>query len=165
MTKDLDELNAISEQIKRPRNSDFILLQKKRIETELTNLRAQLSSTEGSTSKAKPTTDTTKRYECELTNYAWDQSDKFIKLFVVLNCVQNVGEDNVVAKFTENSIQLKVTGLENKDYVFVINNLLSNIDVDKSYRKVKTDTIAIYAKKAQESEYIVSYFCVLFWNG
>lgn len=152
LTKDLDELNSISDQLKRPRNVDFVLLQKKRIETELINLRDQLKSEESQQPTSKPSANTAKRYESELTNYAWDQSDKFVKLFIVLNGVQNAGEDNVVVSFTENSIHLKVSGLDNKDYVFAINNLLYPIDVSKSYRKVKTDNVAIYAKKSQEGE-------------
>lgn len=153
----MNELNSVSEQLKRPRNIDFISLQQKRIETELTNLRDQLRSEESQQTAPKASADsasTTKRYECEITNYAWDQSDKFVKLFVVLNGVQNLGEDNVAVTFTENSVHLKITGLDNKDHVFAINNLLNSIDVTKSYRKVKTDTIAIYAKKSQEGKHL-----------
>lgn len=148
----------ISGQLARPRNIDAISLQKKRIETELTHLREQLnaeSATSGKSSTApKPSSTDTRRYECEITNYAWDQSDKFVKLFIGLDGVQNASEENVVVTFTSNSILLKVADVQGKDYKFAINNLLHDIEVSASYRKIKTNSIAIYAKKAAESKCI-----------
>lgn len=145
---DLAELNVISEQLKRPRNIDAISLQKKRIETEISNLRAQLANTtNGETPKARSANVETKRYECEITNYAWDQSDKFVKFFIALDGVQDAGEENVIVTFTPNSILLKVINIQNKDHKFEVKNLLHEIDVDSSYRKIKTNSIAIYAKK------------------
>lgn len=149
---DLAELNAISETLKRPRNIDAISLQKKRIETEISNLRAQVD-TILETPKVRIANTEAKRYECEISNYAWDQSDKFIKFFIGLDGVQNSSEENVVVTFTPNSILLKVANVQNKDYKFEVNNLLHEIDVDKSYRKIKTNSIAIYAKKTAEGKY------------
>lgn len=150
---DLAELNAISEQLKRPRNIDAISLQKKRVETELSNLRAQLASnTNTEPSKPRPANAEPKRYECEITNYAWDQSDKFVKFFLTLDGVQDAAEENVIVTFTPNSIQLKVVNVQNKDHKFEIKHLLYDIDVEKSYRKIKTNSVAIYAKKASEGK-------------
>lgn len=148
---DLAELNSISETLKRPRNIDAISLQKKRIETEISNLRAQVD-TILETPKVRIANTEAKRYECEISNYAWDQSDKFIKFFIGLDGVQNSSEENVVVTFTSNSILLKVANVQNKDYKFEVNNLLHEIDVDKSYRKIKTNSIAIYAKKTTEGK-------------
>lgn len=138
----------------RPRNIDAISLQKKRIETELSNLRELLMAENalGGNSAPKPASTETRRYESEITNYAWDQSDKFVKLFVALDGVQNASEENVRVTFTPNSILLKVADVQGKDYKFAINNLLHDIDVSTSYRKIKTNSIAIYAKKATESK-------------
>lgn len=153
LTLDLAELNTISEQLKRPRNVDVISLQKKRIETELSNLRAQLKEADSTAAKPQTTTSNEiKRYECEISNYAWDQSDKFVKFFIGLDSVQNSPEENVVVTFTPNSVLLKVSDVQNKDHKFEVKNLLNEIDVEKSYRKIKTNSIAIYAKKASEGE-------------
>lgn len=147
------ELNVISEQLKRPRNIDAISLQKKRIETELSNLRAQLALVKQEPKKSQSTSNEGKRYECEISNYAWDQSDKFVKFFIALDDVQNSPEENVVVTFTPNTILLKIANVQNKDHKFEVNNLLQEIDVEKSYRKIKTNSVAIYAKKANEGEY------------
>jgi calcyclin binding protein len=47
-------------------------------------------------------------------------------------------------------LELRIIDLEQKDYVFVINNLLEDIIEEKSYRKIKTDMVAIYLKKSKE---------------
>lgn len=155
MTLDLAELNAISEQLKRSRNVDAISLQKKRIETELSNLRAQLEPVKQVSAKQQTAaSNESKRYECEITNYAWDQSDKFVKFFIGLDGVQNSPEENVVVTFTPNSILLKVADVQSKDHKFEVKNLLHEIDVEKSYRKIKTNSVAIYAKKASEGKFI-----------
>lgn len=148
------ELNTISEQLKRPRNVDAISIQKKRIETEITNLRAELAATNSETPKPRTATTEAKRYECEISNYAWDQSDKFVKFFISLDGVQDSTEENVVVTFTPNSILLKVINVHNKDHKFEVKNLLHDIDVETSYRKIKTNSVAIYAKKANEGKRI-----------
>lgn len=161
LTKDLAELDVISGQLTRPRNIDAISLQKKRVETELTNLRELLNAENAVAGKSatapKPTSveANIRRYECEITNYAWDQSDKYVKLFIGLDHASDAAEENVVVTFTPNSILLKISDILGKDYKFTINNLLHEIDVSASYRKIKTNSIAIYAKKATESKYSV----------
>lgn len=146
------ELSTISEQLKRSRNVDAISLQRKRIETELSNLRAQLAETKSDAPKPKTVSTENKRYECEISNYAWDQSDKFVKFFIGLDGVQNSPEENVIVTFKPNSILLRVIDVQNKDHKFEVNNLLDEIDVETSYRKIKTNSIAIYAKKSSEGE-------------
>lgn len=152
---DIAELDAIAGLIKRQRNIDAVSLQKKRYETELSNLRAQLLSQQqqpASSTDSGTVTSTPKRYESEITNYAWDQSEKFVKIFVSIDGVQNATEENVVVTFTSNSVVLKASNIQNKDYKFEIKNFLENIDVEKSYRKIKTNLVAIYAKKANEGK-------------
>lgn len=92
------------------------------------------------------------RYLHELTDYGWDQSPKYVKLFITLNGVQNCPEEAVTVNYTEHSMQLHVRDLNGKDFGLTVNNLLYAIDVEKSYRKVKTDMVAIYLKKAQEGQ-------------
>lgn len=92
------------------------------------------------------------RYLHELTDYGWDQSPKYVKLFITLNGVQNCPEEAVTVNYTEHSLQLHVRDLNGKDFGLTVNNLLYAIDVEKSYRKVKTDMVAIYLKKAQEGQ-------------
>lgn len=157
-------MDAVLGQLKRQRNIDAVSLQKKRLETELSNLRAQLASEQPEKPVSVNNDTTPKRYESEITNYAWDQSDKFVKFFLSLDGVQNSPEENVVVTFTPNSVVLKATDVQNKDYKFEVKSLLRDIDVEKSYRKVKTNSIAIYAKKAKEGiSSLRIYYIIFIW--
>lgn len=68
----------------------------------------------------------------------WDQSEKYIKVFVTLKNAQTVPKEQVYCKLTEKSMELHVDNLENKDYVLVINKLLEPINVADSHWKQKT---------------------------
>ncbi|KAL1131572.1 hypothetical protein AAG570_011187 [Ranatra chinensis] len=91
-------------------------------------------------------------YEVKLTNYAWDQSDKFVKLFVTLKNVQTLSEEKVYCQFADKNVELHVKELENRNYVLAVNNLLKEIDTSKSYWKVKTDMVIVFLAKRSTGE-------------
>lgn len=133
----------------RPQVKSLLLSEITKTETTINGLTQQL------TIKPNPSntiggTDAPKRYNVELVNYAFDQSDKFVKLFVTVDNVQNWGTDNVTVEFTDRSVNLLAKGDDNKDYKLQINNLLETIDVEKSYRKINQNMVTIYAKKVKE---------------
>lgn len=69
---------------------------------------------------------------------AWDQTGKFVKFYVTLPKVHTLAAENVHCKFTHRSLELNVFNLDDKDYVFTINNLLKPIDPEKSSWRLKT---------------------------
>lgn len=75
----------------------------------------------------------------------WDQSDKYIKVFVTLKNVHNLPKEQVYCKLTEKSMELIVENLENKDYTLVINKLLESINVVESHWKQKTGKNLFYS--------------------
>lgn len=156
MEKDLQELKTFVDQAQRPRIKDLLSLQVRKIETDVGALKEQLAPAGAATTKpaaaAAVPAASKSRYEVELSQYAFDQSDKFVKLFVTLAGVEKSPEDNVVVDFTPNSLVLTVKDLNNRDHKLQINNLLEPIDVAKSYRKLKTGMVVIYAKKVTEGK-------------
>uniref|UniRef100_U5ENM9 Calcyclin-binding protein n=1 Tax=Corethrella appendiculata TaxID=1370023 RepID=U5ENM9_9DIPT len=148
LTKDIEELKLLEEKACRQRSKNLLLIERRKLETELINLRETSIAAESKTKTTVPPTN--RRTRIDLKEYAWDQSDKFTKIFISIDGVHKLPEDSVIVNFTEKSMNLLVTDLNNKDYTFVVNNLLEAIDVEKSYRKVKTDMIAIYMKKVKE---------------
>lgn len=50
-------------------------------------------------------------------------------------------------------MHLSVSNLNNKDYSLVIKNLLHEINLEKSYFKIKTDMINVYLKKQKEGQH------------
>ncbi|XP_036319676.1 calcyclin-binding protein [Rhagoletis pomonella] len=150
LVQDVEEVTKLLGEVTRPRIRNVLLTAKAEIEKEIVNLEMKehfASQKKASGEDAKP-----KRYLVELTEYAWDQSDKFVKLFVTLDGVQNIDKANVGVTFNENSMVLHVSDLNGKDYGLTINNLLEGINIEKSYCKVKTDMVAIYMKKNNEGK-------------
>lgn len=159
LSLDLAELRVLAESAKRARVQQMLSINIRKLETDLQvqkelleNKQAQEQSSSEAQKPASVPGDC-KRYKVELKEYAWDQSDKFIKIFVTINEVQQVPEENVNVEFTENSLNLLINNLNNKDYTFVVNHLLNNIDPAKSYRKVKSDMVAIYLAKSTPSKW------------
>uniref|UniRef100_A0A2M4AR34 Calcyclin-binding protein n=1 Tax=Anopheles triannulatus TaxID=58253 RepID=A0A2M4AR34_9DIPT len=155
LTLDLEEMRKLAASAQRSRVQQMLAIDVRKLETDIQRQRdllaAQASSEQSVTRPAQQTPVSApgdiRRYQVELKEYAWDQSDKFIKIFVTVNGVQQVPEDNVNVEFTENSFQLVISDLNNKDYIFVVNHLLNSIDKEKSYRRVKSDMVAIYLAK------------------
>lgn len=96
----------------------------------------------------KVTTSTTNRFTCDIKNYGWDQSDKYVQLFVTLPAVQSVSQENVTVTYKDSDVEVLVQDLDNKNHKLVIKNLLGAIVADKSFHKVKTDMIVVYIMKA-----------------
>lgn len=159
LTLDLEELRRLNESAQRSRVQQMLSIDIRKLETDLQiqkDLLASKSVESTSTASAKPPAPLPgdcKRYRVELKEYAWDQSDKFIKIFVTVNDIQQVPEENVNVEFTENSFNLLISNLNNKDYTFVVNHLLNEIDPTKSYRKIKSDMVAIYLAKAKPTKW------------
>lgn len=152
---DLEDLNSLLENATRQKSKDLLSLEIRRLQSELIKLR------ESETPKDDAMKETTtkpvsigapKCYDIKLNNYAWDQTDDYVKLYISLNNVQNLDKDAVYCNFFENSIDLHVIGLDNKNYFLPINNLCEAIVTEKSFIKVKTNMIVVsLAKKAKKS--------------
>lgn len=124
---------------------DVLSIEVRRLETELTKL---LEYEKNPVTKSNPVpTQGNKCYEVKLNNYAWDQSEKFIKIYITLKNVQSLDKEAVYCNFTDRSIDLHVMGLDNRNYLLPINNLCEEILPEQSYTKVKTDMIAIFLAK------------------
>ncbi|EDX17268.1 calcyclin-binding protein [Drosophila simulans] len=150
LKSDVAELAAFLQQAKGARVKDVLTTAKAAAEREIVNL--EMKAKIAAERQANGATDA-KRYLHELTDYGWDQSAKFVKLFISLNGVQGCTEENVTVTYTPSSLQLHVRDLQGKDFGLTVNNLLHSINVEKSYRKIKTDMVAIYLKKVKEDEH------------
>lgn len=89
----------------------------------------------------------------KITSYAWDQSSKFVKIYITLPEVETLPEGHVSSKFTSNSLELKVLGLKGKNYQFQMVNLLHPIVPKSSSVKVKTGKLSILLNKSKEENW------------
>ncbi|XP_070797031.1 calcyclin-binding protein [Pituophis catenifer annectens] len=149
LQKDLEEVKELLKMTTRKRVYDFLLAEKNKIEREIKNWQPLKLKAEGS-EEEKPTVT---GYTVKINNYAWDQSDKFVKIYVTLSGVQHLPAENIQVHFTESSFHLLVKNLNNKNYTMTFNNLLKPILAKSSSWKIKTDMILILCKKQQEEKW------------
>ncbi|KAM3838814.1 calcyclin-binding protein isoform 1-T1 [Vipera latastei] len=149
LQKDLEEVKELLKTATRKRVCDFLLAEKNKIEREIKNWQPLKLKAEGSEEEKPIVTG----YTVKINNYAWDQSDKFVKIYVTLSGVQHLPAENVQVHFTESSFHLLVTNLNNKNYTMTFNNLLKPILAKTSSWKIKTDMILILCKKQQEEKW------------
>ncbi|KAI1883233.1 hypothetical protein AGOR_G00243110 [Albula goreensis] len=147
LESDLQEIKLLLEKSERKRIQDVLNQEQKKIEREITLKRQQKEQLANMESGDTLPSSTTKGYTVKINNYGWDQSDKFVKIYITLKGVHKIATENVETSFTEKSFAVLVKDLDGKNHQMTIKNLLCPIDAQESYRKVKTDMVLIMCKK------------------
>uniref|UniRef100_A0A8C5PRD3 Calcyclin-binding protein n=1 Tax=Leptobrachium leishanense TaxID=445787 RepID=A0A8C5PRD3_9ANUR len=152
LQKDLDEVKELLGKATRKRVQDVLYVEQRKLETEISNKQQTAETLEVQKPSAivPPMSGT---YTVKINNYGWDQSDKFVKIYITLNGVQHVPADNVEVQFKERSFELLVKNLNGKNHSMTLNNLLKPISPENSLRKVKTDTVLIMCRKKSETKW------------
>ncbi|KAG8436843.1 hypothetical protein GDO86_007797 [Hymenochirus boettgeri] len=153
LQKDLEEVKQFLEKTKRKRVKDVLFVELRKLETEIATKQQQVGN---DTEDQKPSVivpPVPSAYTVKINNYGWDQSDKFVKIYITLKGVQSIPTDNVQVTFMERSFELLVKDLNGKNYTMTVNNLLKHISPESSSRKVKTDTVLIMCRKKSENKW------------
>ncbi|XP_041125540.1 calcyclin-binding protein [Polyodon spathula] len=158
LQSDLEEVNVLLEKAVRKRVQDVLTAEKKMIEREIANKQQQeqhrlLKQKDSGDSEKTLLASTSRGYTVKINNYGWDQSDKFVKIYITLNGVHKIPADNIQTNFTERSFEVLVKDLDGKNYQMNVNNLLSVIDAKESFRKVKTDMVLVMCKKKTQQNW------------
>ncbi|XP_006811066.1 calcyclin-binding protein-like, partial [Neolamprologus brichardi] len=123
--------------------------EQKKVEKELAAKRQQKE--QQARKEADPSAATKAAYTVKITSYAWDQSDKFVKIYLALKDVHKISADNVEVKFTERSFSVLVKDLDGKNHEMTVLNLLYPINEQDSYKKVNKSSAAYSASSPQSS--------------
>lgn len=142
---DLLELGLLSDKAERKRVQELLKQEQKKVEKELAVKRQQKE--QQARREADPSAASKATYTVKITNYAWDQSDKFVKIYLTLKDVHKIPAENVEVNFTEGSFSVLVKNLDGKNHQMTILNLLYPIDEKDSYKKIKTDMVLVMCKK------------------
>ncbi|XP_071346970.1 calcyclin-binding protein [Trachinotus anak] len=142
---DLLELGSLLEKSERKRVQDLLRQEQKKVEKELSVKRQQKE--QQARRQADPSAASKAPYTVKITNYAWDQSEKFIKIYLTLKDVHKIPSENVEVNFTERSFSVMVKDLDGKNHQMTVLNLLYPIDEKDSYKKIKTDMVLVMCKK------------------
>jgi len=142
---DVSELKSLQEKASRSKVKDILSVQVRKLETDLVQLRdkakAEEAEKKGDVEKKSSGGETTRKIlECQLKDYSWDQSEKFVKLYLTgLNGLDKCPNDNINITYSSESVNVRVGPLsenQNKVYVFSIKKTCHQINPDKSYHKV-----------------------------
>ena len=126
-------------------------LKKSNIETEIKNKMQKKSQRKSeplyNEKPAAMVATITMGYTVKISNYGWDQSQKFVKIYIALTRVHQVPTENVQVYFTKRSFDLLVKNLNVKNYCMIVNNILKAISVESRSKKVKTDIVIILCRQ------------------
>ncbi|XP_069013410.1 calcyclin-binding protein [Embiotoca jacksoni] len=142
---DLQELGSLLEKAERKRAQELLKQEQKKVEKELAAKRQQKE--QQARREADPSAASKAAYTVKITSYAWDQSEKFVKIYLALKDVHKIPPENVEVNFTERSFSVLVKELDGKNHQMTILNLLYPIDEKDSYKKIKTDMVLVMCKK------------------
>uniref|UniRef100_A0A673GBL2 Calcyclin-binding protein n=1 Tax=Sinocyclocheilus rhinocerous TaxID=307959 RepID=A0A673GBL2_9TELE len=147
LESDLKEITSLLEKCERQRVRDVLTQEQKKIEKELAQKRQQKLQQQSKKDSGDKTDTILKGYTVKINNYGWDQSDKFVKIYITLKGVHTIPAENVEANFTERGFNVLVKDLDGKNHQMTVNNLLFPIIVAESSKKIKTDMVLVMCKK------------------
>uniref|UniRef100_A0A7I4YU84 Calcyclin-binding protein n=1 Tax=Haemonchus contortus TaxID=6289 RepID=A0A7I4YU84_HAECO len=148
---DLEELRSLRNLAKRPRIQEWI---DRKISTLVAEQPAKISETSSPTvsvNKEKSTTPSSLP-TVKVTNYGWDESDKFVKVYITLQGVQNANPSSIQHSFTSTGYDIAVSDHGGKNYVMTMKGLRDEIIPESSQLKVKTDMLLVMMKKKNEGK-------------
>lgn len=148
---DLAEVGSLLEKAERKRVQDLLIQEQKKVEKELSFKRQQKEQL--ARKEADPVAASKATYTVKITNYAWDQSDKFVKIYLTLKDVHKIPSENVEVTFEERSFSVLVKDLDGKNHQLTILNLLYPINEKDSYKKIKSDMLLIMCKKQSREKW------------
>lgn len=146
---DVEEMRDLLMKATRSRVKDIIGTEMSKLELEIRRLERSVSepvpSTEEPPKKPRPQIQTK-----VISTYAWDQSDKFMKIYVTVKDVHTLPKERITCEFGKRSFRLQVEEEENKRRSeLYISTLLEDIVPEDSWFKVKTDTVLLMLKKSK----------------
>jgi len=153
LKQDISELKKLLELASRPKVKDLITIEVRKQETKLADLleKEKTQKQNKDTAPAPIASNQPKAYDYKITTYSWDQSDKYVKLYLTgLQGAKEVDESCFEFKVSSTSLYFKINGLKGKNWMFEIKELSSNVDAEKSHYKAKTDMVVLFLKKVQE---------------
>jgi len=159
LSQDVQEVKGMLDTARRPKVKDLLTISLRKLETEVTSLKEQQSresearvpeSGKATAAREVPST-MSKRQHKQLKDYSWDQSDKFIKVYLTnLPGLASLNKDNIQLEFTEQSVSVRVEDLGGKDFSFAIKQTAYPVNPASSHHKVKSDYLLIFIAKAKQ---------------
>lgn len=159
LRKDAEELRSFLSAAQRQRVKDVLTVELRKLETEITQklevevaqMEAEQKTLDGAgdnqNHSLKTAKSQNKKPTVDITNYAWDQSEKFMKIYATVPGVETVAKEQVTCSFHLRSFKLRCENVGEKNYTCEVNHLMEEIVPEESYFKIKSNTVLIMLKK------------------
>jgi len=147
LIKDLEEFQRLLSETSRPRAKKILTTEIQKIEKEIDTLKKLAAAASAAPAPSSVTAGSNLLPTSKITTYAWDQSDKFLKLYVTVPGTSPGQEDRIRFDVQAKSLDLHAEDIEGKNYFFTVKGLLLPIEADGSSFKVKKGEILLMLKK------------------
>lgn len=156
---DISELETLLDSCKRPKVKDALSITLRKFQTELIALKEkqekETAKTTTTTVKPAVSNGTNQPYDFVVKNYSWDQSDKFVKIYLTgLDGLKDaMTEEQVVKELESASAKVTIPNFKGKNHIFQVLKLAEEIVPEKSYVKVKSDMLVIFLLKGEPKKW------------
>ncbi|PIK45229.1 putative calcyclin-binding protein [Apostichopus japonicus] len=153
---DIQELQRLLEFTNRPNVQAALTKAIEGVEEKLANLKVAQEAknlAKAESEDGKPKTSHLSLPVSKIRTYGWDQSEKFVKLYITLKGIHSLPKENIILNYSKKSLKLVVRNLGNKNMELIINNLAESIDADSSSHKVKADELVLLLRKASKTQW------------
>jgi len=89
-------------------------------------------------------------YTVKISNYGWDESQKFVKVYISLPNIDKLTQEQITCDFTEQSFKCNVFNHNGKNHVLEIPKLAGNIVASTSTCRLKSSNIIVSLRKEKE---------------
>jgi len=148
LKSDLKELESVLTSVNRVnvRNliADAISTLRSKIEILESNARKKESQGTDGGKTSKPI------YTTKITNYGWDESPKFVKLYITIPNVEKLTEEQVKCDFTNISFKCVLNNHNGKNHMLQVVKLANTIVPSSSTCRIKHGNVVIALKKEKE---------------
>ncbi|RCN39648.1 CS domain protein [Ancylostoma caninum] len=157
LAMDVDDLRLLLTSSKRPAVQEWIKAKIEEIERKIASQEKQQAAVSHSVDSS-PATDANKSATSsslptvKVTNYGWDESDKFVKVYITLQGVHNANPSTIQHSFSNFGYDISISDFSGKNYVMTMKGLRDEIVPEGSQIKQKQDMLLVMMKKKTEGK-------------
>lgn len=145
---DLKELETVLTTVNRSNVRNLIADAISSLKLKIDTLEASAAKKKEQSGEQKATKPTL--YTAKITNYGWDESAKFVKLYITLPNIEKLTNEQVICDFTNTSFKCVVNNHNGKNHMLQVVKLAGSIIPSSSTCKVKSGNVVIALKKESE---------------
>lgn len=147
LKSDLKELESVLGMVNRSNVRNLIA-------DTISTLRGKVETLESNAKKKEATKEEKEApktlYTTKITNYGWDESSKFVKLYITLPNIEKITDEQVTCDFTDVSFKCIINNHNGKNHMLQVVKLANSIIPSSSTCKIKNGNIVIAMKKEKE---------------